>query len=185
MSGSQRIGGGRSSIIASPNVGGGEFWQRVTASIPVSRLSAVARAMDPVVFINLDAGGPYAVRGVYYFTAEGGGPSLVWRMTGPTLSNPGGTTPATSMNIVRALAAGSQDTVAQTPGYTTRLTYDVADITTVWNTGAPARAMGRIEINGVLEVTGPGAFGIEWTSSNAIWALTRIAGSYLEYAPLF
>jgi hypothetical protein len=141
--------------------------------------------MDPVVFAQLDAGGPYAFRAVYFFTAEAGGPSILFRVTGPTLFNPGGTTPATALNMVRGLAAGSQTTTSQTIADTTRLDYDTADQTTVWNTGGPARAMGRIEISGVIQVTAPGAFGVSWASNSALWAITRLAGSYIEYAPLF
>jgi hypothetical protein len=168
-----------------PPPGGGEFWNRVVASTPVARLNTTARIMDPTVFAQLDSGGPYAFRAVYFFTAEAGGPSLVWRLNGPALFNPGGTTPATALNAVLGLAAGSQDTTSANIADTTRLTYHAADVSTVWNTGGPARAMGRIEVRGVIQVTAPGAFGIEWTSNSGLWALTRLAGSYIEYAALF
>lgn len=167
-----------------PPPGGGEFWSRVVASTPLVRLNP-GISLDDEVFVDLEPGGPYAIRGIYWFTAEAGGPSLEHRIVGPALFNPGGTTPANAMNIRKQLAAGGQDNTSIAPAFTAELSYDVATISTVWNTGGPARALGFIALDGVIQVSAFGSFGISWDSNSGLWALTRLAGSYLEYAPLF
>lgn len=150
-------------------------WTIVRATADLVRDSATARALDSTVVIPMLAGKTYQVRGVYWFTAEAGGPSLVTRVAGPAL---------TLMNLRRGLAAGSQTLAAQTIAEITLMAYEAADVSTVWNTGGPARALGRIELWGNVTPSAAGDWGLSWTGNSALWAFTRLKGSYLEYAEM-
>lgn len=173
MSFTRQIGSGASPINFAPNsAAAAEQWTRVLAETSVERLSASGLIADPTLEITMEPPGIYLIRGIFFFTAEAGGPSLQIQMTGPAL---------TAMNLRRGIANGAQTNVALAPGYTARMAYDAAFISMGMNTGAPARALATYELEGMIQPSAAGTLQFLWTSSNAIWSLTRRAGSYLEY----
>jgi hypothetical protein len=148
------------------------FWKTVMATADLVRDSATARIIDPIVVVPMTAGKTYYVRGYYYWTAEAGGPSILVRLNGPAL---------TLLNIQRGIVAGAQTNTSMNIGTTARMAYDAADVSTTWNTGGPARALGYWWLDGLVTPSASGNFGLEWTGNSALWAFTRLKGSYLEY----
>lgn len=149
-----------------------EGWTIVVAGADLVRDSGTARALDSTVVIPMVAGAVYQVRGVYWFTAEAGGPSLVTRVAGPAL---------TAMNLRREITAGVQSLSSLNPGYVALMAYEAGDVSTIWNTGGPARAIGRIAFEGSVIPSASGDWGLSWTGNSGLWPFTRLRGSYLEY----
>jgi hypothetical protein len=159
--------------IARATKGGGEYWSRVVAAADLTRTNP-ARSMDSALFVTM-AAGTYEIRGKYFMTAFGGGPSLVHRLNGPAL---------TLMLIRRAVGGGVVTGTAITPAWVCKTIYDVADTNTAMNTDGLTECLAIVEFEGLVMPSAAGDWGMEWTGSNGTFGITRRAGSYLEYRKL-
>jgi hypothetical protein len=149
------------------------FWSQKVKTATLARGNP-ARSADPDLAITVTAGGIYVVRGLAFFTAEGGGPTFSYRWTGPAAP--------TLVNLKIGGVAGAITGGANTGSATPLLgAFDAADRNLAVNTGGPATAFGWISIDGMFVPSVAGTFALEWTGSVAIWPISLLRGSYLEY----
>jgi hypothetical protein len=149
------------------------FWSQKVKTVSTAR-SNPARSADPHLTLTVAAAGIYLVRGLVFLSAEGGGPSILYRWTGPAAP--------TLVNLKVGQAAGVQTAQVMTGAAQSLVTaFDAADRTFVMNTGAPATATGWLSIDGMFQPSAAGTFALEWTGSSAAWPITLLAGGFLEY----
>lgn|SRR3990167_1407548 len=144
-------------------------WTTVFKETSESRTSADTRAADSELFVTMAANTTYIIRSSIVASALAGGPNINYRITGPA-------SPTLLSIVVR--------TMQNTIGATRKNAYDTSDVSVATNTDGDITNIEQTEfvIDAIVENgTTAGDFNFEWTSSNATWAITVHAGSYMEY----